>query len=70
MGKTEGESSALLTGVSPIIVDAKTGHAGQVIGRKFYEATIRRNAERLRENIERLVYPTLDLSRAYSSDHK
>jgi integrase len=53
--------------VSPTLVDAITGHAGQGIGRKVYGATIRREAERLRPAIERLTYPGLALPRVFTA---
>lgn len=47
--------------VTPTLVDAMTGHAGDGIGRKVYGATIRREAERLRPFVEKLAYPGLTL---------
>jgi len=59
------ETELGFAGVSPTIVDAITGHAGQGVGRKVYGATIRRNAERLRADLERLAYPGLELGRVF-----
>ena len=59
------ETELGFAGVSPTLVDAITGHAGQGIGRKVYGATIRRNAERLRQDMEKLQYSGVELPRVY-----
>lgn len=52
-------SELRLAKVTDALADAITGHAGEGVGRTRYAATIRREAERLRPEIERLKYPDL-----------
>jgi len=54
-------SELRLAKVTDPMAGAITGHAGTGIGRTRYAATIRREAERLRPEIERLAYPGLTL---------
>ncbi len=55
-------------GVTDALADAITGHAGQGqgLGRTVYSATIRREAERLRQVIEKLDFPDLALNKVFA----
>jgi integrase len=59
------ETELGFAGVTDTLVDAITGHAGRGIGRKVYAATIRRESERLRDTIQLLNYPGINLPRVY-----
>lgn len=52
-------------GVSPTIVDSLSGHAGQGEGRISYGSGMRREADRLRPELERLKFPGLSLPRVF-----
>ncbi len=54
-------------GVSGALVRALSGHAGEDIGETTYAATIRREAERLRAEVEKLRYPGLKPVRVFKA---
>lgn len=60
-------SELVLAGVEEAIRHAITGHEGKTVHDKVYAATVRRQAERLRPYVEKIVYPGLSLPRVYKA---
>jgi len=61
-------SELRLLSVAESLADAITGHTGDSVARNVYSATIRRHAERLRPQIDKLSYESLSLPRVWKAD--
>lgn len=60
-------SELRLLSVAESLADAITGHTGESVARKVYSATIKRQAERLRPEINKLSYENLSLPRVWKA---
>lgn len=60
-------SELRLLSVAESLADAITGHTGDSVARNVYSATIRRQAERLRPQIDKLSYESLSLPRVWKA---
>ena len=60
-------SELRLLSVAESLADAITGHMGESVARKVYSATIKRQAERLRPEINKLSYENLSLPRVWKA---
>ncbi len=61
-------SELRLLSVAESLADAITGHTGESVARNVYSATIRRHAERLRPEINKLSYENLSLPRVWKAN--
>ncbi len=61
-------SELRLLSVAESLADAITGHMGESVARNVYSATIRRQAERLRPEINKLCYENLSLPRVWRAN--
>lgn len=60
-------SELRLLSVAESLADAITGHTGDSVARNVYSATIRRQAERLRPEINKLSYENLSIRRVWKA---
>ena len=60
-------SELRLLSVAESLADAITGHTGESVARTVYAATIKRHAERLRPEINKLSYENLTLRRVWKA---
>jgi integrase len=60
-------SELRLLSVAESLADAITGHTGESVARNVYSATIKRHAERLRSEINKLSYENLSLPRVWKA---
>lgn len=60
-------SELRLLSVAESLADAITGHTGESVARTVYAATIKRHAERLRPEINKLSYENLTLPRVWKA---